>query len=98
YNQECTRGREKAPGTSSQEWCSLASSAWEESRSLYVVEAVSDDGAGQPRYFPGVVLSVSCHDDDNIGSLGQCRGVPLLDRVSIALLDRVFDDSNWNCG
>src|SRR5206468_12810516 len=61
-----------------------------------IIVVMAGNGKDDPQEIPRLTSPIIRDGYDNIGSLGQRRGVPLLDRVSKALPDRVFDDSNRN--
>ena len=83
---------------SSQERRPLALSPWEESGSLHIVEPFLDDRLCQARDLSRIVLTIACHYNDYVESVGQRVPVSLFDRVTYSIPRGVLDDRDRNLG
>src|SRR5207253_11088897 len=76
----------------------LALSPWEESVSLHIVERFLDDRLCQARDLSRIVLTMACHYNDYVESVGQRVPVSLFDRVTYSIPRGVLDDRDRNLG
>ena len=90
--------REQSCEDSSKERSSLALPSRKESRSLYVVKSVLGYWFSQSRDFPGIVLTIACHYDDQIESLRERIPLASLDRKTYSISRWILDNRDRNLG